>query len=149
VRFLLIVFVLALAACIQTIGAALLPIDLLLVCSLCAGMVGGPAAALGVAFGAGLLQDAFSSGPFGHSAVVFLALSLAILKGRERLWFGHPAWQAAFTFAGTLCAEVLYRLLAAATGEPPGAGVGVCLLCAVLNACAAPPLFALWRNLLA
>jgi len=149
VRALLGIFILILAASAQSAGALVFSrmhvgIDFLLVCCICCALLAGEGAALTVAVCAGLFKDALSCDVAGHSVAVFVAISLMICGIRSRLWVIHWSAQAGCAFTGTLCAWMLYNLLAKAWGQPLEWAVGAVLSRACVNACIAPPLFRIW-----
>jgi rod shape-determining protein MreD len=154
VRWIISVFILFCAATLQAtlavpIARAGLSLDLLLVCVVCISLLAGEWACLVAALGAGLLKDCFSVLEFGRSAAVFIPLALLLSRLRRMLWVGHWTTQAACAFTATFAAWLLYALYRWLGGAPPDMPLGSTVRQAFLNAAAAPPVFLLWRAVLA
>jgi rod shape-determining protein MreD len=149
VRFFLGLFILVVAGSLQVAGSLYLAklhlsIDLPLVCVVCGALLLKEQGAIAVALCAGAFKDAFSTGCFGHSIAVFTVISLLVNRVRHLLWISHWTSQSGLAFAGTVVAWVLYDLISKILGQPLDYEVGAVLKSAVLNACAAPPLFRVW-----
>lgn len=149
-RFILSVLILLVAASLQTAGATLLArpnlsVDLLLVCVVCCALLMGEASLLATAAFAGLLKDCFSAGYFGHSVAVFVPIALLIVFVKRLLWVTHWTTQAGLAFAATLAAWLLYGLLQSFWRQPLDPGGSFFLKEALLNACAAPFIFMIWK----
>lgn len=121
-----------------------LGIDLPLVCVICGALLVRESAALALALCAGMFKDAFSAELFGHSIAVFVAISLIVNRIRHSLWISHWTTQSGLAFAGTIIGWFLYNLISRIMGQPLDGEIGGVLKSAVLNACAAPPLFKVW-----
>lgn len=152
-RFLLSVFILLVAASLQTVLAvplarAYLSIDLLLVCVVCCALQMAEFPLILAALASGVFKDCFSAGAFGQSVAVFLPIALVISRMRRMLWVGHWTTQAGLAFAATLCAWLLYGLFQWIGGQPADIGLGYALKQSALNAVVAPFLFALWATVL-
>ncbi len=149
-RLVLAIFILALAATLQTVLAAEIGIyiDFLFVSLICCALQLGELPTLAVAIMAGILKDSFSACIFCHSVAVFVAIGLIISKLRHLLFAGHWTTQFGLAFAGTLAAWVLYNILLKVWGLPVEAALGFTLKSAILNACVAPVVFKIWRAIL-
>jgi len=149
VRFFLGLFILVVAGSLQVAGSLYLArvhlcIDLPLVCVICGALLLKEHGAIAVALCAGVFKDAFSTGCFGHSIAVCVAISLLVNRIRHSLWISHWTTQSGLALAGTIIAWVLYNLISKIMGQPLDCEIGSVLKSALLNACAAPPLFKVW-----
>ncbi|MDD5557119.1 MAG: rod shape-determining protein MreD [bacterium] len=149
-RALLALSLLVVAGAVQTILAHRLariglPLDLLLVCAVCCAMTAGEGATVGVAACAGLFRDAFSAGPFGHSAAVFIPVALLVHWTRRALGVTHGTTRALLAAGATIVAALLAGLFSRLRGEAPAPWIGSAWAGALVNAAVAPPLFRVWR----
>ncbi len=85
--------------------------DLMLLLVLYCAFSGGPAAAMGIGFAGGLLQDTFSAVPLGLN--VFCKVSIGYVVGMvgRRLVTEHPIVMTLIVFVSTLCEAALVILL--------------------------------------
>jgi len=149
VRFVLGLLILVVAGSLQVVGSIYLGrvhlcIDLPLVCAICGALCVREGSAIAIALCAGMFTDAFTAGCFGHSIAVYVAISLLVSRIRHSLWLSQWTTPSGLAFAGTIVAWVLYNLISKIQGQPLDGEIGSLVKSAVLNACAAPPLFKVW-----